>query len=118
MSLVDLPSREQVKFAIRRWWQGGGTAVLLIDTLRREEATLIEARFVAEETGEIANKGYHITEDVILRVLGDYRSSIIRNGSKEDRTVKRTFDPFRCVFEDGLRCPNCGETHGHLLTQG
>lgn len=117
LNLSDLPSREDLKRGIEKWWRGGGTAVLLVDTLRREEASLVEAKFVAAECGGIADKGYRVTEDVIVRVLADFRSSNIRNGSKEDRTVKRTFDPHRCVFESGRRCPNCGEVHGHLLNQ-
>jgi hypothetical protein len=141
---VDLPSREDLKRAIRPWWSGGGTAEVLVDLLRREEAELDEARELAAKVAELTDKGYRVGPDMAASIFADQRSAIERR-RREEGNVKATpsqkyrglswhpkrgwiwtagkppfnvdIDTEHCVFGDGVRCPNCGQVHGHLLTK-
>src|SRR4030095_3678605 len=80
----------------------------------------------------LADVGLDVADDVssLLRVRSTSPPSVaqIYEAGREVRkeTMSPTFDPFKCIFVDGVRCPNCGDprdpeswgVHGHLIAAG
>jgi hypothetical protein len=82
MSMVDLPTREDLKRAISPWWSGGGTAEILIDVLRNQEATLSEGERLATKMAERADRGQsYVSREVVeeqlelIRAASAYRAN-------------------------------------------
>jgi len=101
-------SPDAYEAAIKPWWSGGGTARRLVDVLDRSQATESEARFVAQRLTAAAERLNVITEPVIENEIEMVRARF----SSAPAPHAREFDSRRCVYEDGVVCPECREYEG------
>jgi hypothetical protein len=97
---VELPSREDLKRAIRPWWSGGGTAEILIDVLRGSAATLSEAEQLATKVAERVDRGYrYVSRDVaeeqleLIRAASAYRTNKVAAASQEEDSERNIGSP-------------------------
>jgi hypothetical protein len=114
MSMSDLPSREALRKATDPWWEGTSLQQTLVDVLRGARATLEEATATAQKLAERAPGSQFLDRTRIEEAFDLVRAN--RRWQVEQRSGPPKFDPRLCIFADRVRCPNCGEIHGHLLT--
>ena len=113
--------RQRIEDAVRRWWRGGGTTRRLVNLLEDEHATEEEARYVAQRLAAAADRLHFLSDSVMLEELEKARAV----GAARALPIERTWDGRRCVYEDGVVCPECAQygdpedpnpiVHGHLL---
>lgn len=119
LNLNTLPSREDLKRAIEPWWSGGGTTTLIVDICRERQATMVEAQNVAERLAAKLSNGLHfVSREVATDCLEEVRAVGRHVESKMRQPTTKDFDQGKCIFGDGVRCPNCGEVHGRMLLPG
>lgn len=114
---VSLPSREQIERAIAEWWSGGGTSRILVDVLRREGATVNEAKQLASRMAARAEATSYISGEVIGEQLEMLRAAA---AWKKGRDVgpNTEFDTFKCLFGDGVQCVQCTKLLGEVVVHG
>lgn len=119
LNLNTLPTREQLQRAISPWWSGGGTTNLIVDVCREWQATMSEAQDVAERlAAKLSNGLRFVSREVAEDCLEEVRAVGRHVESKMRQPTTKDFDQGKCIFGDGVRCPNCGEVHGRMLLPG
>jgi hypothetical protein len=84
-----LPSAEQIRLAIYRWWPGGGRCNLIVNVLRREGATASEAVLVAGKLAERTAQGKSfLSDEVVSEHLEMVRAVAAASSDKEEQDAK------------------------------
>ena len=113
--MSDLPSREDLKKATDPWWEGTSLQQTLIDILRGAAASEEEARATAQRLAEKSAGTLFFDRERVQEQFDLVRANR-RWRTLQEQPLER-FDPRRCIFADGVRCHNCGETHGPLVAE-
>ena len=114
---VDLPSRRDYENAVAEFWSGGGRTGMIVDALRRNEATLPEARMLAQRLAISVARGYGFMSAASLdEEMENTRATIaVRSGNVVPQPI---FDSERCVYAPDVLCPQCTDLYGERWVHG
>jgi len=106
-------ARHNIESTIAGWWRGGGITRRIVDVLEREGVTGQEARFVAQRLAAAAERLSVITEPVIEAEVEKARAvhspAVVHSPVWEGK---------RCVFLEGVSCPECSRWGERIVHEG